>query len=300
MKMEKTNYKILLLLLCILITINLAYAETDTTSCALSASLVNQDPYPAIPGEYVDVLFQIDGISASCENGAAIDLILDYPFSLDSGISSRSIKSNTYAGYGYDSSWNSVYKLRVDENAIPGDYTLELRYKSGSELNWNTYSFKKFNITIEGGKTDFEVHIENYKILDKTITFEILNSGDQNIRALTVELPKQDNIIVKGSNRNIVGDLDSNEYTTADFEATPTEGEIILNLYYTDPINERRMVRETVYYDPNYFIGSIENTAPSKTNSYIITGVIVVLVVLFFFRRHRNKKKQKAKKNFDI
>ena len=82
------------------------------------------------------------------------------------------------------------------------------------------------------GRTDFEVYVGDHVIKDKSLVFEILNIGNQDIEALTVEIPKQENIVVKGANRNIVGDLDSNEYTTTDFEAIPAGGDINLILHY--------------------------------------------------------------------
>lgn len=297
--MKKIISLIFVIFLTLLIN-NFVSAANSDSPCALSVTLLNQDPYPAVTGDYVDVLFQVSGVNDNCQNGAAIDLVLDYPFTIDSGLSYRTIKSSTYAGDGSNSNWNSLYKLRIDENAIEKNYEVELRYKEGSDLNWDEFFFKKFNITINSIKTDFEVHVQNYKIVDKNIVFEILNTGDQDIKALTVEIPKQDNIVVKGSNRNIVGDLDANEYTTADFEAMPKEGNLILYLYYTDSINERRMVEKTVYYDSNYFIGSKDNTVPSKVGSYAITVIVLLLIVFFFVRRHRHKKRMKNKKEFEL
>jgi len=60
-----------------------------------------------------------------------------------------------------------------------------------------------------------------------------------------LEIPKQTNIIVKGPNRVVVGDLDSNEYTTADFEATMRDGDLTIELTYSDTINVRRTISKT-------------------------------------------------------
>ncbi len=285
------------LVLLVLISLNTVKAENN---CVLSATLVNQDPYPALSGGYVEVLFQINGVGSACEDGAATDLVLEYPFSLDDGVSERTIKSSTYAGPDGNSNWNVLYKLRIDPNAIEDDYEVELRFKEGETLNWDTYSFKKFNITVEDAQTDFEVHIQDYNIAQRNLVFEILNTGNQDIEALTVEIPKQDNILVKGSNRNIVGDLDSNEYTSADFEAIPVQGDIKLNIYYTDSINERRMVEKTVYYDPSYFLDSLENQSSSNTGLYVTLLVIILLAVYFFYRRHKKNKKKNGRKKFTI
>ncbi len=273
----------------------LGASQVSAATCTISAAMINQDPYPAIAGDYVEVLFQLDGIGSSCDEGAVAHLILDYPFSLDNSDSVRTIPASTYAGDDSSSKWNLVYKIRIDPNALEGDYEVELRYKDRGDLG-SSFVSKKFTITLEDGRTDFEVHIEDHEIEGRNLVFTILNTGSEDIEALTVEVPKQNNIVVKGSNRNIVGDLDSNEYTSADFEAIPSDGEIKLNLYYTDSTNERRMLEKTVNYDSSYFVDSIDNTAPSQTGTYVTIGVVVLIILFFIIRKRRNNKKSKRGK----
>ena len=273
--------------------------DVKAEECNINSNLIYQDPHPALTGEYVEVLFQITGVSSGCDNGASVDLIYDYPFSLDGKSSRRNLNDNPYAGYNYGSNWNIVYKLRVDENAIDGDYEVELRYKEGVNASWNNYAFKKFNITIEDGRTDFEIHIQEHNIKERNVVFEVLNIGNQDIEALTLEIPKQENILIKGSNRNIVGDLDSNEYTTADFEAIPSNGEILVRLYYTDSTNERRMIGKTVEYDSSYFFDSLDNIEQSKTPTYVTIGIIILVIGFFIFRKYK-KKNNKKRKKFEI
>lgn len=293
MNIELRKKLVIFSLLTILFMINsFKEAKADDT-CILDAELAYQDPYPAIAGSYVEVLFQVNGLQGNCRDGAYAELVLEYPFSLDSKDYTRILGSSTYFGAGYDSKWNILYKIRVDENALEGDYDLELRYNPGTRISNQTYSFEKFNINIEDGLTDFEVHIQNYKIKERQVTFEILNAGNQDINALTIEIPKQENIQIKGSNRNIVGDLDSEDYTTADFEAIlEKEGEITMNIYYTDSTNERRSITKTVYYDPEYFNDSLANKQPDQTATYFVVIVIIALLVLFYFRKKDHKKRK--------
>jgi len=37
---------------------------TAAVECNLDAKMINQDPYPAVPGEYVKVVFELTGISS--------------------------------------------------------------------------------------------------------------------------------------------------------------------------------------------------------------------------------------------
>jgi len=262
----------------------------------MSAELVNQEPYPAFPGEYVEILLQLNGINNDCSQGVAVDLVLDYPFSFDSSEENyRFLESNTYVGQS-EESWNNLYKIRVDEDALEGDYEVEFRFKENVNYFWDDFLFEKFNIKVEDSRTNFEVHISNYNIEERDLVFQILNIGDKDIEALTLEIPVQNNIVVKSSNRNIVGDLDSNEYTFANFEAIPFDGEITVLIHYTDAVNERRTIEKNVFYNSNYFVDSLENIQPDKTNTYVIFGVISAILVLFIFRKFLFKKKNRTKK----
>ncbi|MBT7238084.1 hypothetical protein HN865_04480 [Candidatus Woesearchaeota archaeon] len=297
--MEGRFIKLLFVFTLFIFLINNVSAS-DFYSCELNADLVNQDPHPAIAGEYVEVLFQLRGLG-SCDSGAIVELVLEYPFFLDSGSSVKVMEANTYAGSGFNSNWNIPYKIRIDPDALEGTYEIELRYRERDNLGLGNYISKKFEIELEDGRTDFEVYVGDHVIKDKSLVFEILNIGNQDIEALTVEIPKQENIVVKGANRNIVGDLDSNEYTTTDFEAIPAGGDINLILHYTDSTNKRRTIEKLVYYDPTYFIDSMGNVTADKTGTYVAIIVIVAAAGFFIYKRkNKNNKKMKKRGSFRV
>jgi len=88
----------------------------------------------------------------------------------------------------------------------------------------------------------------------------------------------------------IVGDLDSNEYTTSDFEAIPSDGEFKINLIYSDTINTRRTTEKMVSFDSSYFT---ERKADQKTTSkttYVVWAVIFALIAWWIVRRFKKKK----------
>ena len=35
-----------------------------SASCVLDTTLLNQDPYPAVPGDYVNLVFQVTGLQS--------------------------------------------------------------------------------------------------------------------------------------------------------------------------------------------------------------------------------------------
>ncbi len=262
----------------------------SSAACNLDVVLINQDPYPAIPGDYVDVVFQINGVDNPDCGIVKFEVKEDFPFSLDpSSENPVTIRSGTYERK-YSSFFIAPYKIRVNEDALDGDMPLEVSFSSsvGAKIE----KLKSFNINVDDSRADFEIFVKNYDSTTNIMTLEVLNIGENDIEALTIEIPKQEHIEIKGPNRNIVGDLDSNEYTTADFEAISGGGNIGLNLFYTDIINVRRNVTEILVFDPEYFEG---RTGSQKTS--IWTYIIILLIVggagYWWYRR---RKKNHAKK----
>ncbi len=269
----------------LVLIINLASAS----ECDLSVSLVNQDPYPAIPGEYVKVVFQVEGVAnPSCE-GTNLELIETYPFSLDIGQSATTrINSETFA-IDYENYLLAPYKLRVDKNAIDGENEIELFFSSGEQ----PLSFRElFDINIEDSRSDFEVFVENYDYSTKILTLEILNIGKKDIEALTVEIPKQKNIIIKGNKYNIVGSLDKNEDTTFTYEATPSNGEINLIIYYNDEVDVRRTLQKTINYDSSFFTNRKADEKQTPTKLYFIIGIVIFILIIWIIKKmnHKNRR----------
>ena len=123
------------------------------------------------------------------------------------------------------------------------------------------------------------------------MTLEILNIESSDVEALSVEIPKQDSIEVKGANRIVVGDLDSNEYTTADFEASPSDGEFKISLIYSDTINTRRTIEKMVKFDSLYFTNRKADQKTTSITTYIIWIVILALLLWWVVRKFKKKKK---------
>lgn len=264
---------------------------TVGATCNLDVSMVNQDPYPAVPGDYVKLVFQVTGTAnPECKN-VAIELLEKYPITFDPGESHVvKISGGTYSR-DYSSYLIAPYKVRLDGDALDGDNKIEVKFGTGS-LNLSS-SLKSFNINVDDTRADFEVFIKDYDSATKTITFEILNIAKANVEALTLEIPRQGNIDIQGTNTNIVGDLDSNEYTTADFTAVPREGEITVKISYSDAINERRTMEKTISFDPDYFTPSDAN-GKRAWYTYLIYIIIIGGVVYYFYNRRKKKKANHA------
>jgi len=267
-----------------------------SAACDLDLSLISQEPYPATPGDYVKVVFQMQGIVDTTCGNILFEITENYPFSLDAGEENqKSISPGEFIS-GYDNSWTLPYRIRIDENAIDGENELEVIYSSEAAS-----MKKKFNITIEDSRSDFEIHVKTYDFETEKITFGILNTGEKEIYAFTLEIPDQETIKIVGTNREVVGDIESNEEEITSFYLKLSEEEqteIGLKLIYTDDIGVRRVIDKTVSFNPEYFLevpnGKEEEGFPTWA---FLLGIVVAVIACYFYLRWKKKKKFETKQN---
>ncbi len=248
-------------------------------SCDLDSEIINQDPYPALPGEKVEIVFQLTGIENPGCGEITFKLNLDYPFSLN-----KENKKTIQAGYvrNYKKAWMIPYQINVDKDAENRKYGLEAAYK---EEDGKFIILETFDISVEDVRTDFEVGIEDYSEKEKEITFQILNSGENDVEALTIEIPSQENVILNKGKRKIIGPLDSNEEESFVYEGEIKEGEIKMNIIYTDEINERREIIKSVSFNPSLFVQ--ESKKSLSLSFYLLMALIAVIVLLQIKKRLR-------------
>ena len=253
-------------------------------ACDLTVTLLNQDPYPAVQGDLAKLVFQVEGIeSTNCQN-LKIELIEKYPFTLDPGSEkSHQITSGTFSK-DFSSTFLAPFKVRVDENALDGENPIEVKYTYGTTSTG--VQTKSFNIEVQDVRADFEIFVKNYNSLTKEITFEILNVGEADIEALTVEIPEQEGVTLIGADKNIVGDLDSNEDTSADFKISTKNQEIILNMIYSDVNNERRAIQKTVVFNHENF--KTEKQGRSKWTWFFL--IVIIGGISYWYYKKRKKK----------
>lgn len=280
---------LLIAVLALFMTIGLASA-----TCTLSSKLVSQDPYPAVPGDYVKLVFQVTGMENPDCGQVVFQLVPDYPVSFDPGVSPYfTAKGGVYA-QNYNANLIIPYKVRIDPDAVDGNTTLDLQYRPISSSSTGSSVDEYFNLSIQNVKSDFEVYVKNYDPSTRDVTFEILNIGKNDVDALTVQLSRnQPNTTIEGSNVDILGSLSSNDYTTADFKVTPKAGNINMTLSYNDITGTRRSTNKLVYFDPSSFNGVNSSSTSVSPVVYVVVVLVVGLIVYLVFRRHKKNKKKR-------
>jgi len=267
----------------------LVLISASETICSPTVRLLSQDPSLVSPGEYVKLVFQIEGVTDSNCGTVNFELKNEYPISFDPGVNNVYSFESGFFERNYGEFATVPFKVRVNEDAVDGDSQIE------TLISYSGYNgvINNFNISIQDLSSDFEIYVKNYDINTNIITFEILNIGKSNTKAITMILPPQENIIVKGPNKNIAGDLDSNEYTTADFEVSGVGGKVQIQVEYTDEVNVRRSLNKTIEFDPNYFMDRKADEKNTSLSTYIIIGIIVLIIVYWIYRKYSKSKRKK-------
>jgi hypothetical protein len=305
--------KILYLLILISILSSSALAQTNvfnTTSgtvytdmAYLQATFVNQDPSPADPGAYVNLLFKIENRGTKSAENATLELIPEYPFSLDSGVSAITNLGTINGLQRGENAFLVKYKLKVDKDAINGDNEIKLKYYAG---DGSVYNIATFNISVSNPRTDFDVVVQD------STTLAMANIGANTAQSVIVRIPEQQNFRVNGTSASIIGNLNAGDYTLVTFQLFPVRtsnissggNNLTVEISYTDTLGIRRTIQKNVSY--GFGVGGINGNATGQftqrgqsslgiSNSllYIIIGavgiVIVVVVVLVKIRTRKKK-----------
>lgn len=281
---------ILFIIVSFLLFINIIFLSSidEAPSCNLQVSLVNQDPYPAVPGSLLKLVFQVDGIESTNCKDVELSLVESFPFRLDpSSEKTYQIKAGTYNNQDYKTFFQAPFKVLVDADASDGENILEIKYRSSA---FGGYVIKQFKIEVKDFKTDFEVFVKDYDYSTQTLDLQILNIGKEDVSAVSIEIPKQEGISVRGTNKNIIGDLDSNEDTVTDFKTTIEAKEFLVNVAYTDLTGERRIKEEKVSFESDYFVHT-KNSGRGSLLTYFFYIVIALIAIYFIYKKFFKKKK---------
>jgi len=320
MKRDLKNKKFVIFISIVLFNILIlnfvpGVSSSSGTGCNFEVTLLNQDPYPAIPGEYVNIVFQVGGVQNSNCKGAIFELIPTYPFSLDEN-NSVSILSGTTGSAGYKNDWMIPYKLRVDKDAVNGDNELKVKFGIRSS---NFFITKNFNITVQDSRTAFDAVIQESSSTDVSIA--IANTGKYAANSVVVRIPEQEDFRATGTDGQMIGNLDSGDYTIVSFSisAIPNrnyqqvnntrsnfnqESNLKFDIYYTDALGERRTVNMELPLNSNAATGNFSMNGiptngnfPGRTrnqsswsNWYTFAIILIIIIVAFFFYRKYKKK----------
>src|SRR3989338_9703670 len=123
---------IIFVVLAVLLASNVIGAQNTAKPAKvddIAFTLINQEPDPAEPGKYVDVRFKFDNNGSGEARNVIVELLPEYPFSLDPGANAARNIGTIQSMQRGDVGIIVKYRLRVDKNAVEGENDLRIRYK---------------------------------------------------------------------------------------------------------------------------------------------------------------------------
>lgn len=183
--------------------------ELNSTSNIVQLTSLEFNPYPVVPGEYFDFYVAVQYIGNSGASGISFQLDPQFPFSLDPS-------DNGVRNFGTINSPSLVlhYKVRVDPDAVAGTNTINLDYNVGT-IEYT----QSFNIDVENPKTNFDAVIQS--VSGNSVSIAIANTGENVANAVIVKIPDQNDFMAVGTNGQMVGNLNSGDYTVVSFTLSP-------------------------------------------------------------------------------
>lgn len=270
-------------------------AELNFTSnnAVVQITSLKYEPSPANPGEYFSIWVNVKFLR-NPHTDVQFELTPSYPFSLDPNESAV----KTFSAASISSSILFKYKVRVDDNAVEGTNKLTLTYKFEG-----TYYIQEFDIDIENAQTTFDAVIQDST--SSEVSIALANTGKNTANSVIVKIPEQDNFMVTGTEGQMVGNLESGDYTIVSFEVSKKMTQTIpgaqdgqsqipntnqrstdltFDIYYTDNIGERRMVTMQLPVYDSVTNSSAFSGMPggfgkrsSSVPWYVILGIVLVL-----------------------
>jgi hypothetical protein len=274
------------------------------------------EPYPVNPGEYFEIWVQA---RLGNKDYAKFELIEEFPFSLD---------NNEEAVREYENAENEKivmrFKVRVDEDAVEGSNELKIGYTSDKYSEVSV--IKPLEISVVGSQTSFDAVIQESTTSEVSIA--IANIGKYTANSVVVRIPEQESFKATGTDGQMVGNLDSGDYTIVSFsvsaimqrnpqDTNPNEemkkefnsenknSNLKFEIYYTDELGERRIVNMELPLQMTSAVTGVEGEMPegfgggrgnnnqtSFWSSGYIKGAIIFIVLILFFVLYRKYPKQ--------
>lgn len=258
---------------------------------------IRQDPFPSNPGEYTDIYIKIDNTGGDLAN-PNFDLVLKYPFSLDPS----SDNSTDLPGISAGEKITFHYRLRVDKNALPGDYEIEFKAFGGAD----TYYVYYFNIKVDDVTSSFDIALQ--EVSKDGVSLALSNTGKNTANSITVRIDKQEDFDLLGPSSYIIGNLNAGDYTIVSVQVAPKNIDAVsqfnlkVQIDYTDTIGNRRTVNKELPVVMSqqikngfkelkdfalYGANKTESTGISRIYFYVVIAIAFVLIVISFYRKKR-------------
>lgn len=289
--------------------------EVRSEYAILAVNDVKSDPEMIRPGEVAEVTMTLENMADALLKDIKVNLLLykathgtsvvvyeEKPFA-PIGSSNEKTLNNLERGTTED----IVFKLMADPDADAGLYKIPLVVSYADNTGKNFSLEDNIVGLVVGDSPELVVFVEDSEIsAAKTsgdVTVKFVNKGTTDIKFLYAKLAETDYYDIIGPEEVYVGNIDSDDYDTADFEIYLKKGKgkviLPLNVEYRDANNQfyKISVKLPLKIIPPEISG--EKGGGSKFVGFLIV-LAIVGAGIFFYRRWRKKKAKKGESFFKL
>ncbi len=250
----------LALIMLLLLTLT---AEAQTLS-DIQMSLLNQDPTPAQAGDVVEVRLRVINNGEAEVRDFTVSFIPEYPFSVLPGEDSSYTITSLPNWPEEDSSRTLVFKLRIDRDAVLGQYAITFKSSTGDVAAAAVVD--EFIIEVTANEYAEIIYIDKSKLIpgkETPMTFTINNLGSAPLQNMLFSWDEENGYILPVNTDNTryiryLGPKESIElqYTVvASVNANPDLYQIDLELEYDVNDGSGVTTTEIVSTQAGVFIG---------------------------------------------
>ena len=186
---------------------------------------------------------------------------------------------------------NKVVDFAVSNISTGNSYRFEIHYTDGNGVRRELVR----NIEIGTFPVD-PVQVTVQTATSSDTTFAVSNTGSEQISSVTTQI--QGDLNLSGSRTQVLGNLNSGDYTLATFDLTSAETESLdVEVSYTDSSGIRRTGTQEIELpepsaDGTDTTGSVDEETGNSSMTYILIGIggLLLVVIYAVYRRRKGKK----------
>lgn len=232
----------LLLVLVLILSMSSASAGINAGSSGVNVDLMTQSPYPARPGETVELTLSLQNEGSNDLSDVIVSIDADYPFSDVSGQSLTKTISFLEARQDEEDATLLKFKLKVDSDVSDGTYDIDVIVRDSES---DSSSVKTLEVEVQGKEYAQIVTISDSSIDVATVEpleFVITNTGSSPLKNMEISWDESTGVIlpVYSSNTKYINYLGVNESATvvysvmADVNADPGLYQLDITLEFDD------------------------------------------------------------------
>jgi hypothetical protein len=273
----------------------------QTSDATLSVEDITIYPEVAVPGETFKVSLKIRNLADSFLKDITVKLDLSsatLPFAPIQSVTEKRIRQ-----LGSDSAVDISYDLIAEPDADAGVYKIPITMSFSDNLG-NSYNKSDLLGLVIGTAPQISYYIDSTTI--KTpgnkgeVSIKFVNRGLGDVKFLNAVLKESDYYKILSPEEVYVGNIDSDDYETADFDlyvnkVAPNELSLPIQIMYMDSNNKEYTKDDEVILRMYGQVDAAKYGIEQKDNKLgiiISIAVVVVGVAAYIMIRRRKKKKQ--------